>query len=77
MISIQRQGVSAAVVRVPVADLSPELVGVQAMKEEAKALAVAFLTVNSTWSTGRTEATRATLDAEMKFFSVIVRHYTK
>ena len=76
MVTITRQGIGSAVVRVPVADLAhPTAPWLD--KEEAKALAVTFLTVNSTWSTGRTEATRATLDAECKFYSVTVRHYTK
>jgi len=75
MISIARQGIGSAVVRVPLADLTPDA-GLQTWKVEAKALAVTFLTVHSTWSTGRTVAERATLGANCKFISVTVRHYT-
>lgn len=75
MVTIQRQGIGSAVVRVPVADLTTT--GTAQQAAEAKQLAVAFLTINSTWSTGRTEATRANLHNSMAFYSVIVRHYTK
>lgn len=75
MVTISRQGIGSAVVHVPVTDLSnPGAPWYD--KEEAKALAVTFLTVNSTWSTGRTVATRAVLHAEAKHYSVTVRHYT-
>jgi len=77
MISIARQGLGSAVVHVPVTDLSnPGAPWQGEGKEEAKQLALTFMTVNSTWSTGRTEVTRATLHADAKHYTVLLRHYT-
>lgn len=83
MITIARQGIGSAVVHVPLTvltDFAPLATFVDsdaATKAVAKQAAVAFMQVNSTWSTGRTVATRATLHADGKHYTVIVRHYTK
>lgn len=73
MITIIRQGVNGtAVVNVPTADLTTP--DADLAKVEAKRLAVAFMSVNSTWIGGKVFATRATLAADGKSYSVAVKH---
>lgn len=72
MMKIQRQGTGSAVVRVDVEHLEGVATEAQ-QKLAAKGTARALLAMAG-W-TGRIVATRATLDAEGKFYSITVRRY--
>jgi hypothetical protein len=71
MIRIVRQGIGSAVVQVDVDGL--EAKDVEGQKASAKSSAAATMFIMG-WR-GHIVATRATLDAEGKFYSVTVRNY--